>query len=92
MIRASYGKTDGSVESGTSKNIGLHIKFVKNEPRLDIEMPVGTRVVGCFQLLLLSAGAPRSLLRVRGTLAAFAETCVMDSPRSRDVGRDRDPC
>ena len=48
MIGASYDETDGSVESGTSKNVCLHIKFAGNGPRLDIEVPVGVLVLECF--------------------------------------------
>ena len=41
MIGASYDETDGFVEFGKSKKVGLHIKFAGNGPRLDIEVPVG---------------------------------------------------
>ena len=76
MIGASYDETDGSVESGTSKNVELHIKFAGNGPRYDIEVPVGELVCGlfccCWQLLLstrlFSAFARRG--RDRGGLVA----------------------
>lgn len=44
MNGASYGKTDGSVESGTSKNVLMHIKFAGNGFRLSVGMFVGIGV------------------------------------------------